>query len=164
MPNRTVQPRTRRERLERNAKSAADSGSAPDTLGTVPAATTAAGSRRFSPAHAGNGEPTLPDLPVAPVQPRTRRERGLSAVANALEALANRAGLTREAAEIVFRAAALNMKRAELIGLPDAGQKSADAFFDAVETSLRRSAKMSKTSAAALRADLEVLIGRPTRD
>lgn len=82
-------------------------------------------------------------------------------VAAAVDALALRANISQEAAQAVFRSAAFLLKQAERSGLMDAGQKSAQEFFDALETALRRSAKLSKTTAAALRADLEVLIGKP---
>ena len=73
--SRTVQPRTRRERAPLARIETACAGSAPHTQGTVWAGGQGVARGRFSPAHAGNGCKCARSLAIAPVQPRTRRER-----------------------------------------------------------------------------------------
>jgi len=82
-------------------------------------------------------------------------------VAGAIKALAKMANITENAAESVFRSAAFQMKQAEAAGLARAGQASARVYFDALETALRQTARLSDPAAAALRAELEALLGRP---
>lgn len=80
---------------------------------------------------------------------------------SAIKLLAARANITELAAQSVFRSAALQMKRADAAGLIRAGQTSAKVYFDALEAALRQAARLSQPASAALRAELEELLGQP---